>query len=86
MPLQSERRDRIGDGIDQKLPPGQRRKFTAQENTQRRALEQLREGAAVRVIRRYERVLGNMAQADAIGAQPLAIIVHECRDNDRASG
>jgi len=42
--------------------------ITAQKNAERRAVEQLRKRATVRIIRDGEVMLGNVAQANAVSA------------------
>ena len=50
LPLQRERGDRIGDGVDQKLAPRERGEVVAQQHAQRRAVEQRGESAPGRVV------------------------------------
>jgi len=83
--LQGKSRNRIGNGIYQQLPPRQRREVAAQENAQRRAVEQLRKCATIRVISYGEIMVGNVAQTDTVGGQPLTIIINNGRDNARIS-
>jgi hypothetical protein len=46
----------------------------------------LREGAAIRIVSRDEIMFGNVTQADAVGGQPLAIVIDQDRHNFGISG
>ena len=84
LPLQRQRGDRVGNSVDQQLPPGQRREIAAQDDTQRRAVEQLRKCLAVAIVRHREIVLAGVAKPNAIGTEPLAVEVDDGR-NDRGT-
>ncbi len=86
LPLQRQRSDGAGDGIDQKLAPRQRDEIVAAMHAQRRAFEQLREGAAGIVIGDDEILIGTAPQPHPIGGKPLAIVIDDHRHNGRAIG
>ncbi len=86
LPLQRQRGDRTGDGVDQKLAPRQRDEIVAAMHAQRRAFEQLREGAAGVVVGDDEIVIGAAPQPHPVGGKPLAVVIDDHRQHGRAVG
>ena len=74
--LQGQRRDRVGNGIDQKLSPSQRHKFSATQNSHGAAIEQIGKRMAVWIVLNGKLICASATEAHAIRGEALAIIVH----------
>ena len=70
------------DGVEQQLLPLERREVGTEHDAQRHAVEQRRKGASRRLVRHDQIVPAGVAQPDVIGGKPLAVVIHQDR-NDR---
>ena len=85
LPLQRQRGDRTGDGVEQELAPRQRGEVLTELDAQRRAFEQLSEGAAGIVVGDNHIRIGATPQLDVIGAKPFAVVIDNHRQHGRGA-
>ena len=82
LPPHRQRGDRVGDGVEQQLLPLERREVGTEHDAQRHAVEQRRKGASRSLVGHDQIVPAGVAQPDVIGGKPLAVVIHQDR-NDR---
>ena len=81
LPLQRQRGDRIGDRVDQELPPCAGGEIGIAHHAHRRSLQQRLERPCIRVVADGEFMVAGTAEADAIRRQPLAIVIDDGRNH-----
>ena len=82
--LQGQGGDRVGDGVDQKLAPHQRRELATEQDTERRPSKQAGKAPAGFIVGDGNVLLAALSHPYTIGSEPLAVEIDDRRQHGGA--